>query len=122
MNVFGNIYKKQPISNNKQEQLDGACRTSGGKSAGTAWRSFVCTSFHCFLDTKISFFSLKKKVKVIRCNVHTSIIRWQITQSVKVIICSFAPVLTVSEILKFTFRSKSRLGSTIFAMTLFDGK
>ena len=60
------------VSKIQQEQLDGVCHASGGKSAGTALHqniakmpgtyktqvlkviSYLCASYHCFRDIKIS--------------------------------------------------------------------
>ena len=61
-------------------------------------------SFHIFALAltmrkifKFHTVTFKKRVKVIRCKSRYGIIRWQKSKSVRVVLCIFAPALTVSE-------------------------
>ena len=58
---------------------------------------------------KYKFLTLNQKIKVIKCNFHNGIIRWQISKSIQVVLCIFALALTVSEILNFFYFLPSKI-------------
>ena len=105
-----------------QEQLhdgEGGGRLRRGKSAGDIT---VIAQLLSEMNSK-KCLTLKMKVKVTEHNIRNGAIRLQISQSIKDIIYFCVLAFTIPKILAFQiFILKIQIGSTTFAMTLFDGE
>ena len=72
------------------------------------------------------FFTLKNRFNVIKCSIRNGIIRWQISKSLKVVLCIFFAGShhfgDINILKNLPSKSRSRSQSTIFVIISFDGK